>query len=247
MGQNIWQSLNQKVQRGPMALFFFSIGLAALIVGVFCSYEDSVSSYHGLQSLQSAYGLRPASHPFIVYVMSVTPQIGQMVFFALWTLDTSRRWALGVAILWFALDFVSDIQYRSADTFIPMGGGANIQWDIETLMSAALTLLFFTVGAELFLTAGIAIVTTLFGDAVQALADMYVGIGKAIRAARETLKKANREARGGGGGSGNRPTSDRPSNDARPPVNQLPNRPGESRRPRQPSSDILAALGMDEE
>jgi hypothetical protein len=164
MGRNLWQTLEQKVTNGPMALSVFIAGLAAFILSIVLSAHDFYSSLEGLISLQDAFRMQETAWPIALYFMAAAPQVGQVVFLALWSLDTERKWALGAALFWFIGDFASDVQYWSAATLFPMDG--MVRGDPSTLLVSSLfTLAYFTIGAELFMIAGSAIILTLYPEA----------------------------------------------------------------------------------
>lgn len=227
-GRNIWTTLQGEVHGGPLALYLFVLGVVAFIIGAVLSVEDAVSSYRGLQMLETTFGVNVVSYDVVLYVMAITPWVGQIVFFGLWSLDTSRKWALITAIVWFVLDFISDVQYRSAAQLFPLdGSGINPQsWD-TILVSAGMTFLFFTVGAELFITAATAITVALFADAISEYARMRLAVREAFAKADDTLrpdkKKNNSQGGGGnahnnGGQSNNRNNNRREQQRAEPPV-----------------------------
>lgn len=192
MGRNLWDTVAKEVRSSSLALFLFVIGFAAGVIGLVLSWEDFVSSYYGLISLQQAFGINAVSADWVLYVMAVAPWVGQVAFIGLWTLDMDRKWALAVGIIWFLLDFVSDVQYRSAGTFIPLESG-DIQVNTVVVISAVMTFLYFTVGAELFVTASSALVVTLFPDAVREVAAIRARSKKAVGEARRTWKNTDRE------------------------------------------------------
>ena len=166
MGRNLWQTIQQEVRGGPMALTIFIAGLAALILSLVLTAEDFMSSLHGLESLQLAFGVQAVTWPFVLYFMAAAPQVGQIVFLALWSLDTSRKWALAAGLAWFLLDFISDVQFRSAGNLFIVPGTEGVANQEATLVVASLmTFLYFTVGTEMFMVAGSAIVLTLLPDA----------------------------------------------------------------------------------
>ena len=124
---------------------------------------------------------------------------GQIVFLGLWSLDTSRKWALAAAILWFVLDFISDVQFRSDAMLFPLDG-SGMKLNRTVLVSALLTFIYFTIGAELFITASSAMVVTLFPDAIKEFAKLRASITVAFRDAEKILRDAGKP--GGGGNSG---------------------------------------------
>lgn len=199
-GQNIWDTLSSKVRGGPMSLSMFGIALVAFAIGASLSLEDWMSSYEGLLYLEQAFGVRTVSWEWMRLVMAITPWVGQIVFLGLWSLDTSRKWALAAAILWFVLDFISDVQFRSDAMLFPLDG-SGMELNRTVLVSALLTFIYFTIGAELFITASSAMVVTLFPDAIKEFAKLRASITVAFRDAERILKQA--EQRGGNSGGGN--------------------------------------------
>lgn len=177
-GQNLWVTLRSKIKDGPMALSIFLIGFMALMLGLIFSWSDYLSSLYGLLSLMDVFTLRIAGGDWVIKAMAMAPQVGQMVFISLYTLDTSRRWALAAAGMWFALDFISDIQYNSGNTFLPQSGGIGTTTTVG--VAAGINIMWFSVGAELFLVAGSAIVLTLLTDAIREMYHIWYGIGKAV-------------------------------------------------------------------
>lgn len=198
-GQNIWDTLSSKVRGGPMSFSMFGIALVAFVIGFSLSLEDWMSSYEGLLFLEQAFGVRTVSWEWMRLVMAITPWVGQIVFLGLWSLDTSRKWALAAAILWFVLDFISDVQFRSDAMLFPLDG-SGMELNRTVLVSALLTFIYFTIGAELFITASSAMVVTLFPDAIKEFAKLRASITVAFRDAEKILRDAGKP--GGGGNSG---------------------------------------------
>ena len=198
-GQNIWDTLSSKVRGGPMSFSMFGIALVAFVIGFSLSLEDWMSSYEGLLFLEQAFGVRTVSWEWMRLVMAITPWVGQIVFLGLWSLDTSRKWALAAAILWFVLDFISDVQFRSDAMLFPLDG-SGMKLNRTVLVSALLTFIYFTIGAELFITASSAMVVTLFPDAIKEFAKLRASITVAFRDAEKILRDAGKP--GGGGNSG---------------------------------------------
>lgn len=203
MSRNLWDTIAQRTRGGAMVLTFFISGLAAFILSVVLSFEDTLSSLHGIRSIEQAFNLNIVTYEIVLWFMALAPQVGQMVFGALWTLDTEKRWPLVVLLFWFLFDFIADVQYRSAGQLFPLGGGINLGSDV--MVAASMTFVYFTIGAELFMVAGSALVLTLYPDARKQWAILRRRIEDAGR-------EADRVGRGGGQqgqqtGSRPRPTS----------------------------------------
>jgi len=189
MSRNLWDTIAQRTRGGAMVLTFFISGLAAFILSIVLSFEDTLSSLHGIRSIEQAFNLNIVTYEIVLWFMALAPQVGQMVFGALWTLDTSKRWPLVVLLFWFLFDFVADVQYRSAGQLFPLGGGINLGSDV--MVAASMTFVYFTIGAELFMVAGSALILTLYPDARKQWAILRRRIEDAGR-------EADKVGRGGG-------------------------------------------------
>lgn len=190
MGRNLWDTISQRTRGGAMVLTFFIAGLAAFIMSIVLGFEDTMSSLHGIRSIEQAFNLNIVSYDIVLWFMALAPQVGQMVFGALWTLDTEKEWPLVALLFWFLFDFVADVQYRSAGQLFPSSGGVGLTTDV--MVAASMTFVYFTIGAELFMVAGSALMLTLYPDARKQWAVL-----------RRRIEDAGREAdKVGRGGSG---------------------------------------------
>lgn len=224
MGSNLWDTLSSKVRGGPMSLGLCVIGILSLLIGLILSYEDLMSSYVGIQSLESVFGVVAVSADWVRYVMALAPQIGQIVFISLWSLDTSRRWALVAGVAWFLLDFISDVQFRSGGAFLPGTGG--IELGTTTLVSAGMTVIYFTVGAEMFIVAGAAIAVSLFPDAVRQAGILRASTKRAINESRQEWNRAGRDT-GSGRNTGQSRSTPRRDVPTGQPLRQQPRPPSQ--------------------
>ena len=223
-GRNLWTTLQQEVRGGPLALYLFIMAVFAFIIGCILSIEDFMSSYYGLQMLEQAFGIQASTWSWVLVVMAATPWVGQIIFFGLWTLDTSRRWAFVAATIWFSLDFISDVQMRSAGTFIPLDG-SGIQYDSTVIVASLLTFLFFTVGAELFITAGTAMILALFGDAVREYVRIRTSVRRALQDADKQIRDSQKPGQSGSSGGGSNQNGNRTGNPRQQSRQQGSNRP----------------------
>lgn len=163
MGRNLYQDV-KKWSSGPESLLMFILGVSTLSIGLALSWQDLMSSKIGLEMFKQAFGVSLTMYPWMIYVMSITPQIAQMVFVAIWGLDTSKWWWLVAAILWFLLDFLSDVQYQSGGTLFPNMRDVNV--GAPAIAGSAVSIIWFTVGAELFIVVGSALTFTLLVPAI---------------------------------------------------------------------------------
>jgi hypothetical protein len=160
---NLWDTVRDKA-RGPAALTLFVVGCILFVFSVVLSYEDATSSLRGLQLLESTFGVTPVANQWVLYVMALTPQVAQVAFLSIWTFDTRKWWWLVAAIVAFAIDFIFDVQLRSSNTlFTPGGVGVTPTAGV----GAMITLLFFSPGAEIMMTASTVLIISLFPQAIE--------------------------------------------------------------------------------
>jgi hypothetical protein len=146
----------------------------------------------GLAQLEYAFGLKPALYPLAYVTMSLAPQVGQVVFMYMWLVDRRRNWwALVVAVTFFVVDFIADVQARSGGTLFPIDPSMQ-QNPIALVVTALMTLLYFTIGSELFITAGVGLSLELFNDSLQQIIILYIRYKQIIANARQQLQRVNR-------------------------------------------------------
>jgi hypothetical protein len=168
MGNNddFFTKAGAKIKDSSSIILIFFVSILMFVIGLNHMYEDILSSRHGLQWLSMAFGVIPVSLNITWWTMSAAPSIGQIVLVFL-RLTLSEPAGGGKAYLeyeakkklftwgaWFlfVLDNVSDIWYRS-----------NEMASFESLLvGAGITLVWYNVMSELFVTMGFGLVTTLF-------------------------------------------------------------------------------------
>jgi hypothetical protein len=199
MSANLWRTIKDKIMEGEGALWTFIIGLMMLIAGLVMMWEDFLSTRAGLVQIQAEYDVVVVAAAGALFWMSIMPWIGQIGFLTIWSLDMTSRWrkaGLGLAAFFFLMDFVSDVQFRSGGTFLVAGEG--VQLTPTVAVASLLTIIFFTIGSEVFVTAGFALTMTLFEPAATEFAKQIAGMINAVRKARGHLVKAS--------GGGKRPS-----------------------------------------
>lgn len=160
------------------------------LIGVNFFIEDVESSRNGIAQLEAVFGVKPVNYSITYISLSIAPQVAQVVLIYLYLTDPKKNWwALAVAGLFFALDFVSDLQDRSGGHFIPASGGIN--FDKYTAVAAGFTLLAYTIGSELFISVSIGLFLVLLADSIKQYAILVVQIKNAWKQARDRIEKAH--------------------------------------------------------
>lgn len=189
---NLFEQVSAKIRDSSFVIWVQFLAMAAFMIGLVHFFEDTASSRMGLAQLETAFGMKPAIYPIAYATMSLAPQVGQVVFMYMWLVNRRKNWwALVVAALFFLVDFIADVQARSGGTLFPVGGGAEAE-PIVLLVTSLITLLYFTIGSELFITAGVGLSLELFNDSLQQLIVIYIRYRQIIQDARTQLQRVNR-------------------------------------------------------
>lgn len=173
---NLFQELTNKFKNSRAMAAIFFIAILAFFIGIWNGAEDAYSSYQGLQTLEQTLGLQAVNWTFTYWVMSITPQVGQIIFGYAYASQKKRLWAV-IAFAFFVLDFTADLQDRSNGIlFDSIAAGTLIQKSTPLIWSSVLTLGFFTVGSEMFIVLGSGIVLETFDSAIDQLAELYAAV-----------------------------------------------------------------------
>jgi len=161
---NVFADVAQHIRQNKVVILFFLASLTMLLIGINHFYEDTLSSLYGIQELETIFGINPASHSITYWSMSLAPQVAQVVFIYMFLVNPRKnRWALVIAIAALLMDFVADAWYRSNGQFLSNPGAF--------LAACSLTLVYFTVGSEMFVTVGLGLTLELLGPAVSQTRD----------------------------------------------------------------------------
>lgn len=186
--QSWLQRLNDKVRNSPAVIMVALVALLVLLVGLIHFAEDTHSSYDGIIQIERYFGITPALFQIVYITASITPQLGQVIFGYIYLASPSReRWALYLASAFFLIDLISDVQAHSGNQLFP-APGVDRSW-MGLAVTTLMTLMYYTIGSELFISAGIAIFTEVFVDAVREALEMYIKLYEISLRARLRLEE----------------------------------------------------------
>lgn len=176
-------------------IWVIALTMVMFLIGVNFFVEDAISSRNGIAQLEAVFGVKPVNFPVTYISLSIAPQVAQVVLLYLYFTDNRKnRWALLVAILFFVLDFVSDLQDRSNGHFLPLTGGINL--DMQTAVSGGFTLMAYTIASEIFISVSIGLFLVLLADSIKQYAILVVQIRNAWKQAKEQIDRAHRHEPG---------------------------------------------------
>jgi len=157
---NIFQWANKKLQGSTFIIWIFMVVVMLLMASINFVVEDASSSREGITLLEQVFGVRPVNHDITYWTISITPQLVQIVFMYLFLLEPRKNWwALVVVGLFFSLDFVADLQQRSNGMLFNEATGFTVNSTVT--VAAMFTILFYTIGSELFMTVTMGLILEL--------------------------------------------------------------------------------------
>lgn len=164
----------RRVRDSYIVILLFLASLLVLVIGINQFYEDFLSSYYGLQYLQSSYGLTLASWSGTFIAMSLLPQVFQVVLAYLGLSDFRKNaWAWGVFLIFWVIDTFSDVFYRS---------NTHMFDSFQTFsMSMTMTIVFYTFGSELCISVGSGLVLNLVAPFIVQVRKIFSELGKAMQ------------------------------------------------------------------
>ena len=160
MGQNRLRSVasewRDKLANSPRIIGIFLAAMIMLVIAGGIFIEDYTTSLEG-------YKLYPTRkyHDWVVYLVALLPQVGQIVFAYAFLTDTDRWLSLVIAIALHVADVYTDVTYK-------MVGG---NW-LGTWLESELV---YTLGSEIALGTALGIVLTIYPDVVQQVKRLRFG------------------------------------------------------------------------
>lgn len=175
---NLFQRTAKMARGSSFVLLVFIAALVMSVIGGIFSAEDGWSGYYGVVKLEQAFTIQPTIMPITYIALAIAPQAAQIVFSYLFLAAESRKERLiyaGIWLVFFAFDFVSDLEYRSTGLMSNWMIGAQTWEQAKAALgvAAGLTFFSFTIGSEMFLSFGLGLVLELFADFKQQAKKLY--------------------------------------------------------------------------
>lgn len=165
---SLFSSAVEQVKGSKYIIFLTIVAFFGIIIGCFAMREDYISSLEGYRLLPTRKSGRE-----VVQVIAALPQVGQIIFFYLFSLSVRtlpngrRRFSVPyftISTSLFLIDIVTD-------TFFKASGGPLSVWLIGLLESITV----YTIGSEMLLTASIGLFLELAPIAWRQLVDIFAG------------------------------------------------------------------------
>lgn len=160
---NLFVLVHKKTE-GALTIIVFISSMMMFLIGINLAVEDTYTSYMGLQAYQATFGLTLNAWPITFWSESLLPQVGQIVFFYVFFSDVRKNWwALIIALGLLCVDFYADIYYRTGG-ILSLNEGVELR---RTIAGGVITLFYFTIGAELFISIGFGLAMTTMAPAIK--------------------------------------------------------------------------------
>lgn len=160
MSTNIIKDATSKVKSSGMVLPVVLVFIAMFLVSCALMYEDYTTSKLGYMSLPTQ-----KANPWVIPLVALLPQLGQVGFGYVFMTDTNKRWSVLVAILLWVVDVFTDVYYKSH--------GLDIFWKFGATVE---TIAIYTVGSELMMVTSVAMLVDLLPAFFRQLGVMFKGI-----------------------------------------------------------------------
>ena len=161
---NLFKSASQRIVSSPFIIVITLAFFLLFIIALGLSYESFQTTMRGYQMLPTA-----KINPWIVPLVALLPQVGQVAFTYVFAMDTRRRWGILIAFVLHAFDMVTDVLYKA-------NGQEWYVWILALFESE----LLFTLGAVLGLTFSLGMLIELTPHALQQIGLVFHGVTQAV-------------------------------------------------------------------
>lgn len=158
MGTNLIRDASNRVKRSGMVIPVTLVFLAMFIVSCALMYEDYTTSRLGYEALPTR-----KANMWVIPLVALLPQLGQVGFAYVFMTDTSKRWAMVITVLLWSVDVLTDVYFKAQ--------GLNLLW---TGAATAETIVIYSIGSEIMLVTSVAMLIDLAGP-------FFEQMGKALQ------------------------------------------------------------------
>lgn len=142
---NLFKQGNEKIEN-PLVVVMFLVYCALFVVACGLFIEDYSTSLLGYQRLPTQ-----KANDWVIPLVALLPQLGQVGFLYVFASDTSKRWGALVAIALHVADVTTDMAFKI---------GSNLSAPMF-LLTLAETEILYTIGSEVLLTVSFGMILAL--------------------------------------------------------------------------------------
>lgn len=172
--RSFYDSVHDFCKGQTLAAWVFWLSVVLLLIGANNFWEDTYSSYIGVQEIEKTFQVKAVSWWLTYLGMSLSFQIITVLAGVTYMSDTKKYWYAGwIALGAQGIDFIADVWYRANGVW---NGWASVS------VSFVLTFIFFTIGSEFAITVGLGLVARMFVEGMAQtgilVRNIIAGIGK---------------------------------------------------------------------
>lgn len=150
---NLFKSAARNIERSPFIIVITLVFFVLFIISLGLSYESFTTTMRGYQMLPTS-----KINPWIIPLVALLPQVGQVAFTYVFAMDTRKRWGIFIAFFLHLFDMITDVYFKAA---------GHDFW--VYLLAFFESELLFTLGAVLGLTFSLGMLIELLPHAIEQL------------------------------------------------------------------------------
>ncbi len=157
---NLFKSAAENIKRSPFVIVITLVFFLLFVISLGLSYESYMTTMRGYQMLPTA-----KINPWIIPLVALLPQVGQVAFTYVFAVDTRKRWGIFIAFFLHLFDMLTDVYFKAH-------GQALWVYILAFFESE----LLFTLGAVLGLTFSLGMLIELLPHAVEQTSRLFHSI-----------------------------------------------------------------------
>ncbi len=154
---NLFKSAAQNIKRSPFVIVITLVFFVLFIISLGLSYESFMTTMRGYEMLPTA-----KINPWIVPLVALLPQVGQVAFTYVFAMDTRKRWGIFIAFFLHLFDMLTDVYFKAHGQ----------DWWVYILAFFESEMLF-TLGAVLGLTLSLGMLIELLPHALEQVSHFF--------------------------------------------------------------------------
>ena len=161
---NLFKRTSETIKKSPMVIPLFLVFVVMFIVAIGVNIEDYSTSRLGYMEIPTR-----KANDWVIWLVALIPQVGQIGFSYLFAADTNKRWAAITAFSLHFVDVATDMVYK-AFPYTP----------ISVISAFIESEVIYTLGSEIMLVTSFGMVVALFPDFICELGNLMTKIFQAL-------------------------------------------------------------------
>ena len=163
---NVFRKAAERVENSPFIIPIFVVFVIMMIVGIGIFIEDYSTSFAGYTQLPTR-----KMNDWVIALVALLPQIGQIGFMYVFATDTDKRWAILIVFGLHFVDVATDVVYKADG----LGLGS---WVIAFVESE----IVYTLGSEIMIVTSFGMLIRLFPAFIEQIGDVFRNVAERMQA-----------------------------------------------------------------